>query len=94
VTWVDQDGIEVAVIYDGSTLVQQTFAREDDAEMWSGQQLELHRLSLQKRAHCPRCDAVTERLPRSQYERFVKLFTRRRPYHCRRCHWRGWQIPA
>lgn len=94
VTWIDEDGIEAAVIYDGSTLVQQTFVRQDDAEMWWGQQLELHVLSLRKRVHCPRCDSVTERLPRSGYERLLKIFTKRRPYQCRRCHWRGWQIPA
>jgi hypothetical protein len=94
VTWMDQGRTEVEIIYDGSPLVRQTFALPGDAEMWSGQQLELHRLSLQKRVYCPRCDAVTERLPRSPYERLLKLFTRRRPYRCNRCRWRGWQIPA
>ena len=94
VTWVDQQGIEVAIIYDGSPLAQQTFVRSDDAEMWSTQQLELHRLRLQKRVHCPRCDAIAERMPRSASERVLKLFTRRRPYRCHRCRWRGWQVPA
>ena len=94
VSWMDQERTEVEIIYDGSPLVHQTFALPGDAEMWSGQQLELHRLSLQKRVYCPRCDAVTERLPRSPYERLLKLFTRRRPYRCSRCRWRGWQIPA
>jgi uncharacterized protein with PIN domain len=91
---MEQERIEAAVIYDGSILVQQTFAREDDAEMWWGQQLELHILSLRKRAHCPNCDAVTERLTRGRYERLLKFFTKRRPYQCRRCHRRGWKVPA
>jgi hypothetical protein len=94
VTWLDPEGIQVVIIYDGSTLVHQTFVRPDDAEMWSAQQLELHRLSLQKRAYCPRCDAVTDRLPRSPYERILELFTRKRPHRCSRCRWRGWQVPA
>jgi hypothetical protein len=40
---------------------------------------------------CPNCQAVTHRSHvRNRWERLRKRITRKRPYRCHNCEWRGW----
>lgn len=43
-------------------------------------------------SHCPHCksDNIRRSRTRSRWERLRKEITRRRPYRCRECNWRGW----
>jgi hypothetical protein len=43
---------------------------------------------------CPQCSKRLERSHRRSFERFVGVFTRRRPHKCVHCGWRGWRRPA
>lgn len=43
-------------------------------------------------AHCPKCKShdIRRSPTRSRWERWRKEITRKRPYRCRACQWRGW----
>ena len=43
--------------------------------------------------HCPKCHSTNLRRShtRNRWERWRKAITRKRPYRCRACQWRGWK---